>query len=80
MTRHTPPPPLDRELETLTPDHRQAVWQARIEAALFASAEPLSETHLQSLVGTTANVAKLVDRIQAELVTRPYEIAQTAQG
>lgn len=70
----------DRELEDLPQDLRWREWMGRIEAVLFASASPVSREDLVCVVGQEVSVEMLIDDIQAELVGRPYELAQVAGG
>ena len=68
----------DRELADLPQDLRWREWMGRIEAVLFASATPVDRDDLARVVGQKASVDMLVDDIQAELVGRPYELAEVA--
>jgi segregation and condensation protein B len=68
----------DRELEDLQHELRWREWMGRIEAVLFASATPVGRDDLARVVGQKASVDMLVDDIQAELVGRPYELAEVA--
>jgi chromosome segregation and condensation protein ScpB len=70
----------DRELDDLPQDLRWREWMGRIEAVLFASASPVGREDLARVVGQGASVETLIDDIQAELVGRPYELAQIASG
>lgn len=49
-------------------------------AVLFASASPVGREDLARVVGQGASVEMLIDDIQAELVGRPYELAQVEGG
>lgn len=71
---------LDRELEDLPQDLRWREWMGRIEAVLFASASPVGRDDLARVVGQRASVEMLIDDIQAELTSRPYELAQLPGG
>ena len=71
---------LDRELPDLPPELRWREWMRRIEAVLFASASPVPREDLARVVGQGASVEMLIEDIQAELVGRPYELAQVAGG
>jgi segregation and condensation protein B len=42
---------LDRELEDLPPPARWREWMARVEAVVFASAQPVSHENLAEAVG-----------------------------
>ncbi|WP_371171567.1 SMC-Scp complex subunit ScpB [Aliiroseovarius sp. 2305UL8-7] len=70
----------DREIEELPQELRWREWMGRIEAVLFASASPVGREDLARVVGQGASVEMLIDDIQAELVGRPYELAQVAGG
>ncbi|WP_299773592.1 SMC-Scp complex subunit ScpB [uncultured Tateyamaria sp.] len=70
----------DRELDNLPQELRWREWMGRIEAVLFASASPVGREDLARVVGQGASVETLIDDIQAELVGRPYELAQVAGG
>lgn len=70
----------DRELEDLPQELRWREWMGRIEAVLFASASPVSREELARVVGQAVSVEMLMDDIQAELVGRPYELAQVADA
>lgn len=71
---------IDRELDDLPQELRWREWMGRIEAVLFASASPVGRDDLARVVGQGASVEMLIDDIQAELVGRPYELAQVAGG
>ncbi|WP_114391379.1 SMC-Scp complex subunit ScpB [Notoacmeibacter marinus] len=70
----------DRELADLPQDLCWREWMGRIEAVLFASATPVSRDDLARVVGQGVSVEMLIDDIQAELASRPYELAQVAGG
>ena len=70
----------DRELEDLPQELRWREWMRRIEAVLFASASPVGREDLSRVVGQEASVEMLISDIQAELVGRPYELAQVSKG
>lgn len=70
----------DRELEDLPADLRWREWMGRVEAVLFASASPVPRDELQNLVGASVSIDLLIDDIQAELESRPYELVQIASG
>jgi len=70
----------DRELEDLPPELRWREWMGRIEAVLFASASPVGRDDLARVVGQGVSIEMLIDDIQAELASRPYELAQMAGG
>lgn len=70
----------DRELDDLPQELRWREWMGRIEAVLFASASPVDRDDLARVVGQAASVEMLIQDIQAELTSRPYELAQVAGG
>lgn len=78
MAKETPP--LDIELEDLPPELRWRTWMGRIEAVIFASATPVPRIDLARVVGQGASVDLLVEDIQAELLSRPYELVAVADG
>lgn len=78
MVKETPP--LDSELEDLPPELRWREWMGRIEAVIFASATPVPRADLARVVGEGASVDLLVEDIQAELLSRPYELVAVADG
>ncbi|SIS95571.1 SMC-Scp complex subunit ScpB [Paracoccus saliphilus] len=71
---------LDRELDDLPAALRWREWLRRIEAVLFASAEPVSREVLARLVGQGAALDLLLDDLQAELVDRPYALHRVGNG
>ena len=70
----------DRELDDLPQDLRWREWMGRIEAVLFASAMPVGREDLARVVGQGTSVEMLIEVIQAELVGRPYELAEVSGG
>lgn len=70
----------DRELADLPQELRGREWMGRIEAVLFASASPVGRDDLARVVGRGASVEMLIDDIRAELIGRPYELAEVAGG
>lgn len=70
----------DRDLTDLPPELRWREWMGRIEAVLFASAAPVGREDLVRAVGQEASVEMLIADIQAELMSRPYELAEVAGG
>lgn len=71
---------LDRELADLPPDVRWREWLRRIEAVLFASANPVARDHLARVVGRGASVDLLIEDLAVDLEGRPYEVAQVGAG
>ncbi|MDX3977633.1 SMC-Scp complex subunit ScpB [Shinella sp.] len=71
---------LDRELADLPPDLRWREWMLRVEAVIFASAEPVGRETLARVVGTDCSIDLLIDDLREELRSRPYEIVCVAGG
>src|SRR5208282_1178819 len=71
---------LDRELEDLTAPARWREWMGRVEAAIFASAEPVLRENLARVVGKACNLELIIDDIRDELRGRPYELVSVAGG
>ena len=71
---------LDTELEDLPAPARWREWMGRVEAAIFASAEPVLRENLAQVVGKACNLDLIIDDIRAELRDRPYEIVNVAGG
>src|SRR5271167_3020122 len=71
---------LDRELEDLPPPARWREWMGRVEAVVFASAQPVLRENLAKVVGNTCNLDLIIDDIKDELRGRPYEIVAVAGG
>ncbi len=70
----------DRELEDLPPELRWREWMLRVEAVIFASAEPVSRETLARVVGKDCSIDLLIDDLQGELRDRPYELVSVAGG
>ncbi|MCF1436535.1 MULTISPECIES: SMC-Scp complex subunit ScpB [Rhizobium/Agrobacterium group] len=70
----------DRELEDLPPELRWREWMLRVEAVIFASAEPVTRETLERLVGKDCSVDQLIDDLIEELRDRPYELVSVAGG
>ncbi len=70
----------DAELADLPPELRWREWMGRIEAAIFASAEPVPREALSRLVGSVCVLDDLIADINDELKTRPYELVFVAGG
>jgi segregation and condensation protein B len=70
----------DRELEDLPPELRWREWMMRIEAVIFASAEPVSREILARVVGRDCSIDLLIDDLCEELRDRPYELVSVACG
>ncbi|PPD15094.1 MAG: segregation and condensation protein B [Methylobacterium sp.] len=82
MTRPASPAPLplDRELADLPADLRWREWMGRVEAAIFASAEPVPRETLAGLVGASCVLDDLIADIRDELKARPYDLVPVAGG
>ena len=52
----------------------------RVEAAIFASAEPVLRENLARVVGKDCNLELIIDDIRDELRGRPYQIVSVAGG
>ncbi|BCH67637.1 transcriptional regulator (plasmid) [Agrobacterium vitis] len=72
--------PFDRELEDLPPELRWREWMLRVEAVIFASAEPVSRETLARVVGKECSIDLLIDDLIEELRSRPYELVSVAGG
>ena len=70
----------DRELENLPPDLRWREWMMRVEAVIFASAEPVGRETLARVVGKDWSIDLLIDDLREELSSRPYELVSVAGG
>jgi segregation and condensation protein B len=70
----------DRELEDLPAEMRWREWMLRVEAVIFASAEPVSREMLAQVVGKDCSVDLLIDDLVEELRDRPYELVSVAGG
>jgi segregation and condensation protein B len=70
----------DRELEDLPPEMRWREWMLRVEAVIFASAEPVSRETLVRVVGKDCSIDLLIDDLIEELRDRPYELVSVAGG
>lgn len=70
----------DRELADLPQELRWREWMGRIEAVLFATASPVGRDDLARVVGQEVSLDTLIDDIQAEIINRPYELAQVTGG
>lgn len=72
--------PYDRELEDLPPELRWREWMLRVEAVIFASAEPVSRDTLARVVGRDCSIDLLIDDLVEELRDHPYELVSAAGG
>ena len=71
---------LDRELGDLPQELRWREWMMRVEAVIFASAEPVTREILARVVGKDCSVDLLIDDLVEELRNRPYELVSVAGG
>ena len=71
---------LDLDLEDLPAPARWREWMGRVEAVIFASAEPVLRENLARVVGKACNLELIIDDIRDELRGRPYEIVAVAGG
>ena len=70
----------DRDLGELPEGARWREWMGRVEAAIFASRDPVPRDVLARLVGTRCNLDDLIADIVDELRARPYELVFVAGG
>lgn len=70
----------DPDLDELPDGARWREWMGRVEAAIFASREPVAREALAKLVGPRCNLDDLLKDIVGELRGRPYEIVFIAGG
>ena len=70
----------DRELEDLPAEMRWREWMMRVEAVIFASAEPVSRETLARVVGKDCSIDLVIDDLVEELRDRPYELVAVAGG
>lgn len=70
----------DRELAPLPAEMRWREWMLRVEAVIFASAEPVGRETLARVVGKECSIDLLIDDLREELLGRPYEIVSVAGG
>lgn len=71
---------LDRELGDLPAELRWREWMMRVEAVIFASAEPVSRETLSRVVGKDCSIDLLIEDLREELRSRPYELVSVAGG
>jgi segregation and condensation protein B len=70
----------ERELEGVPAELRWREWMMRVEAVIFASAEPVSREVLARVVGKECSIDLLIDDLVEELRSRPYELVLVAGG
>jgi len=71
---------LDLDLEDLPAPARWREWMGRVEAVIFASAEPVTREMLAKVVGKACKVELILDDIRGEIRGRPYELVSVAGG
>jgi len=71
---------LDRELGDLPAEMRWREWMLRVEAVIFASAEPVPREVLARVVGKECSIDLIMDDLVEELRSRPYELVSVAGG
>ena len=76
----SPQPSSTRNSSDLPAPARWREWMGRVEAVIFASAEPVSRENLARVVGKACNLELIIDDIRDELRGRPYEIVSVAGG
>lgn len=64
----------------MPPEMRWREWMLRVEAVIFAAAEPVGRDTLARVVGKDCSIDLLIDDLREELRSRPYEIAVVAGG
>ena len=74
------PQEFDSALADLPQGARWREWMLRVEAAIFAAAEPLPREALARLVGASCNLDDLLADLADELPGRPYDLVFVAGG
>lgn len=74
------PSDLDVELADLPAELRWREWLARVEAVVFAAADPVTRDTLARVVGHNCPLDRLLDDLSAELRGRPYELVKVGGG
>ena len=72
--------PFDPDLAELPEAARWREWMGRVEAAIFASRDPVPREMLTKLVGPRCNLDDLIADIADELRARPYDLVFVAGG
>ncbi|NTI26750.1 SMC-Scp complex subunit ScpB (plasmid) [Rhizobium rhizogenes] len=70
----------DRELEDLPAELRWREWMLRVEAVIFASAEPVDRETLARVIGKDCSIDLIIEDLREELRSRPYELVSVAGG
>jgi segregation and condensation protein B len=78
--REAPSTLFDPELAEMPHEMRWREWMGRVEAAVFASVEPVPREALARLVGRDCVLDELIADIRDELKGRPYELVFVASG
>ena len=73
-------PDLDLDLADLPAELRWREWLARVEAVLFAAADPVTRATLARVIGRNCPLDLLIDDLRAELRGRPYELVKIGDG
>ena len=71
---------LDLDLEDLPALARWREWMGRVEAVIFASAQPVLRENLARFARRHCNLDLIIDDIRDELSGRPYELVSVAGG
>jgi segregation and condensation protein B len=71
---------MDRDLADLSPELRWREWRARVEAVIFAAADPVPRETLAKIVGRDCPLDLLLDDLGAELRGRPYGLVKVGAG
>jgi len=74
------PDGIDLDLEDHPAPARWREWMARVEAVIFASAEPVSREQLARVIGKACPLELVIDDIRDQLRGRPYELISVAGG
>ncbi len=77
--RPNPEPNFDRELADLPPELRWWEWKARVEAALFAAAKPVTRETLARVVGRDCALELLLNDLREDLRGRPIELVRAGE-
>jgi segregation and condensation protein B len=70
----------DHDLADLPEGARWREWMGRVEAAIFASRDPVPREALARIVGRDCKLDELIADIAAELRARPYDLVFVAGG
>jgi chromosome segregation and condensation protein ScpB len=78
--RPTQEPDFDRELLDLPPELRWRELKARVEAVLFAAAEPVGRDTLARVVGRDCALDLLLGDLKEDLRGRPIELVKAGES